>query len=48
MFVKQTVKGMRDILPAENEIREYLLDLLKSTYRSYDYSLIETPCMEHI
>ena len=48
MFVKQTVKGMRDILPAENEIREYLLDLLKSTYRSYGYSLIETPCMEHI
>ena len=48
MFVKQTVKGMRDILPAENEIREYLLDLLKSTYRSFGYSLIETPCMEHI
>ena len=48
MFVKQTVKGMRDILPAENEIREYLLGLLKSTYRSFGYSLIETPCMEHI
>jgi len=48
MFVKQTVKGMRDILPAENEIREYLLSLLKSTYRSFGYSLIETPCMEHI
>ena len=25
MFIKETVKGMRDILPAEMEIREYLL-----------------------
>ena len=29
MFIKETVKGMRDILPAEMEIREYLLGKLK-------------------
>ncbi len=48
MFIKETTKGMRDILPAESEIREYLLTKLKATYASFGFSQIETPAVEHI
>ncbi len=48
MFIKETTKGMRDILPAEAEIREYLLNILKKTYASFGFSQIETPAVEHI
>ena len=48
MFIKETVKGMRDILPAEMEIREYLLSKLKYIYTYFGYTQIETPCMERI
>lgn len=48
MFIKETVKGMRDILPAEMEIREYLLSRLKAVYTSFGFTPIETPCMERI
>ena len=48
MFIKETTKGMRDILPSEMEIREYLLGELKRTYASFGFSQIETPCVEHI
>ena len=48
MFIKETTKGMRDILPAESEIREYLLNKLKRTYASFGFSQIETPAVEHI
>ena len=43
MFIKETVKGMRDILPAEMEVREYLLARLKAVYASFGYTPIETP-----
>ena len=39
---------MRDILPAEMEVREYLLTKLKKSYASFGFSLIETPAVEHI
>lgn len=48
MFIKETVKGMRDITPAEAEIREYLINKLKSIYTSFGFTQIETPCMERI
>ncbi len=48
MFIKETTKGMRDILPREAEIREYLLNKMKTTYASFGFSQIETPCVEHI
>ena len=48
MFIKETTKGMRDILPREAEIREYLLSKMKKTYASFGFSQIETPCVEHI
>ena len=48
MFIKETTKGMRDILPREAEIREYLLNKMKKTYSTFGFSQIETPCVEHI
>lgn len=39
---------MKDILPAEMEIRDYVLNIIKDTYRQYGFSSIETPCVEHI
>lgn len=45
---KKPVTGMKDILPAEMEIRDYVLNIIKDTYRGYGFSAIETPCVEHI
>lgn len=45
---KKPVTGMKDILPAEMQIRDYVLSQIKETYRGFGYSAIETPCVEHI
>ena len=45
---KKPVTGMKDILPAEMQIRDYVLNIIKDTYRGYGFSAIETPCVEHI
>ncbi len=45
---KKPVTGMRDILPKEMEIRTYLLDLIRKTYKSFGYTEIETPVVESI
>lgn len=45
---KQPVNGMRDILPGEMEIRDYVIQMIKDTYRTYGFTSIETPCVEHI
>ena len=47
-FVKKPVTGMRDILPAEMEIRTGLQQIIRDTYRRYGFTEIETPVMEHI
>lgn len=47
-LIKKTVTGMKDILPEEMQIRDYMFDIIKSTYRSFGFSAIETPCVEHI
>lgn len=39
---------MKDILPAEMEIRDYVTNVIKETYRSFGFTPIETPCMENI
>ena len=39
---------MKDILPAEMEIRDYVTNIIKDTYRSFGFTPIETPCMENI
>lgn len=45
---KKPVTGMKDILPAEMRIRDYVLNQIKETYRGFGFSAIETPCVEHI
>ncbi len=45
---KKPVTGMKDILPAEMQIREYVTNQIKETYRSFGFSQIETPCVEHL
>lgn len=45
---KKPVTGMRDILPAEMQVREYVTNQIKETYRGFGFTQIETPCVEHI
>ena len=45
---KKPVTGMKDMMPAEMEIRDYVIGQIKETYRAFGFSSIETPCVEHI
>ena len=45
---KKPVTGMRDILPAEMLVREYVMNQIRETYRSFGFTQMETPCVEHI
>ena len=45
---KKPVNGMKDILPAEMDIRDDVTSVIKDTYRSFGFTPIETPCMENI
>ena len=45
---KKPVNGMKDILPAEMEIRDYVTSVIKDTYRSFGFTPIETPAVENI
>ncbi len=47
-FKKKPVNGMKDILPGEMEIRDYVTSIIKDTYRKFGFTPIETPCMESI
>ena len=39
---------MRDVLPLEMEVREYVIGVIKETYRTFGFHIIETPSVEHI
>ena len=45
---KKPVTGMKDVMPAEMEIRDYLIGLSKDTYKTFGFQSMETPCVEHI
>lgn len=45
---KKPVTGMKDILPKEMEIRNYVMNMIRETYGKFGFSSIETPCVEHI
>ena len=45
---KKPVNGMKDILPEEMQVRDYVQSVIKETYRSFGFTPIETPCMENI
>lgn len=45
---KKPVTGMKDILPKEMEIRDYVIGLIKETYKGFGFTSVETPCVEHM
>ena len=47
-LIKKSVTGMKDILPEEMFIRDYLINIIKKTYGSFGFTSIETPAVEHI
>ena len=47
-FIKTPNKGMRDILPKDMELREYVLKVMKETYLLFGFQMIQSPVVEHI
>ena len=45
---KKPGTGMKDILPAEMAVREYVMNQIRETYGGFGFNSIETPCVEHI
>lgn len=45
---KKPTTGMRDILPEEMQIREYVSGVIRDTYGKFGFTSIETPCVENI
>lgn len=45
---KKPVTGMKDILPDEMQIRDYVINTIKETYGAFGFTSIETPCVENI
>ncbi len=45
---KKPVTGMKDILPEEMQIRDYVISVIKETYGRFGFTSIETPCVENI
>lgn len=45
---KKPVTGMKDILPEEMQIRDYVMEVIRDTYGKFGFTAIETPCVEHI
>lgn len=45
---KKPVTGMRDILPEEMQIRNYVIGVIRETYGRFGFHSIETPCVENI
>lgn len=47
-LTKKPMNGMKDILPAEMRIRDYLISMIKETYGSFGFTSIETPVVESL
>jgi len=47
-LIKKPVTGMKDILPQEMLIRDYLIGVIKETYQSFGFTPIETPVVENL
>ena len=45
---KKPVNGMKDIMPDEMQIRDYVMNVIKETYGKFGFTPMETPCMENI
>lgn len=47
-MIKKPVTGMKDILPKEMQIRDYVIGVIKENYAKFGFTSIETPCFENI
>lgn len=47
-LIKKPMTGMKDILPREMQIRDYLISIIKDTYSKFGFTSIETPAVENI
>ncbi|MCM1212437.1 MAG: histidine--tRNA ligase [Blautia sp.] len=45
---KKPMTGMKDILPEEMEIRDYVMKVIQETYGQFGFTSIETPCVENL
>ncbi len=45
---KKPTTGMKDILPQEMKIRDYVISVIQETYAQFGFTHIETPCVENI
>jgi histidyl-tRNA synthetase len=43
----QTLKGFRDFLPDEANIRKFVLDTMTKTFRTFGFEPLETPALEY-
>ncbi|HTE05104.1 MAG TPA: histidine--tRNA ligase [Planctomycetota bacterium] len=42
------VRGMRDLLPQECELRDWAVGVILDTYRRFGFQRVETPALEHL
>lgn len=47
-LIKKPVTGMKEIMPKEMVIRDYVQRVIKETYASFGFTSVETPCLEDI
>jgi histidyl-tRNA synthetase len=47
-LIKKPVTGMKDILPAEMQLRDYVIGVIKDTYGKFGFTSIETPAVESL
>ena len=48
MIEPRTLKGFRDLLPAQALARERILDIARRVYQSYGFAPIDTPALEYL
>ncbi|MCR5102101.1 MAG: histidine--tRNA ligase [Butyrivibrio sp.] len=47
-LIKKPVTGMKDVLPAEMKLRDYVIGVIKETYGKFGFTSIETPAVESL
>ncbi len=47
-LIKKPVTGMKDVLPAEMQLRDYVIGVIKDTYGKFGFTSIETPAVESL
>jgi histidyl-tRNA synthetase len=47
-LIKKPVTGMKDILPEEMKLRDYVIGIIKETYAGFGFTSIDTPSVESL